>query len=106
MREQDVEFGGEPDRNRVRAAAGAIFCIDMRVQFSNLCPGEFSGELAHHQALELDADVKSVARILPTRRGHHRDAVAAQLNQAFGGELPERVARDSAADAEPLAERI
>ena len=58
------------------------------------------------QPLELDADIEGVARFLPARRCHHRDPVAAQFDQAFRGQLPERVARNGAADAEPFAEQI
>ena len=64
----------------------------MGVQLGDLAFRQLAGELAHHEALELNADVEGVARFLPARRRHHGDAVAAQLDQAFGGELPQRMA--------------
>ena len=94
-----IETASVPPRARSSASTWAFSVGDLRL-------GQLAGELAHHQALELDADVERVARFLPARRRHHRDAVAAQFDQAFGGELPQRVARDGAADAEAFAERI
>ena len=67
---------------------------------------QLARELADDEALELDADVEGIARLLPARRRHHRDPVAAELDEAFGGKLSQRVARNGAADAEPFAQRI
>ena len=106
LAEQNVEFGGEPNRNRIAAAARGIFRIDMRVQLRDLRFCQFARELTHHQALELDPDIKGIAGFLPAWRRHHGDAVAAQFNQALGGELSQRMARDGAADAEPFAQGI
>ncbi|MEY9588261.1 hypothetical protein ABIA06_000552 [Bradyrhizobium yuanmingense] len=106
MGEQNVEFGRESDRHRIRAAAGAILGIDMGVQLGDLRLGQLARELAHDEAFELDADVEGIARLLPARRRHHGDPVAAELDQAFGGELTQRMAGNGAADAETFAERI
>ena len=101
-----MKFGCEPDRHRVRAVARAVLGVDMGVQLGDLALRQFAGELAHHQPFELDPDIEGVAGFLPARRRHHRDPVAAKFDQAFRGQLPQRMARDGAADAEPFAERI
>ena len=94
-----METASTPPRAASSASTWALSVGDLRL-------GQFAGELTHDQALELDPDIERVARFLPARRRHHGDAVAAQFDQAFGGELPQRVPRDGAADAEAFAERI
>ena len=101
-----MEFRREPDRHRVRAVAGAVLGIDMGVQLGDLALGQLAGELAHHQPFELDPDIEGVARFLPARRRHDGDPVAAKLDEAFRGQLSQRMAGDGAADAEPFAKRI
>ena len=94
-----IDTASLPPRAASSASTWALSCGDLRL-------GQFAGELTHHQALEFDPDIEGVARFLPARRRHHGDAVAAQFDQAFGGELPQRMPRDGAADAETFAERI
>ena len=101
-----MEFGGEANGDRIAAAARGILGVDMGVEGGDLRLCQFAGELTHHEALEFDPDIERVARFLPARRRHHGDAVAAQFDQAFGGELPQRMPRDGAADPEAFAERI
>ena len=93
-------------RHRVRAVAGAVLGIDMGVEFGDLALRQLAGELAHHQPFKFDPDIKGVARFLPARRRHDGDPVAAKLDEAFRGQLSQRMAGDGAADAEPFAERI
>ena len=101
-----MKFGGKPDRDRVGAVAGRILGVDMGIQCGDLGLGQFAGQLTNHQTFKLDADVERVARFLPARRRHHGNAVAAQFDQAFGGQLAQRMPRDGAADAETFSKRI
>ena len=78
----------------------------MGIEFGDLALGQLAGELAHHQALELDPDIKGIARFLPAWRRDDGDPVAAKLDEALCGQLPQRMAGDGAADAEPLSKRI
>ena len=104
--EQQVELRGEPDRGRLRAAARPLLTGDMVRERGLLLGAQAAGEPLNHEALQADAHVEGVARLFPARARHHGDAVAAQLDQPLARELNERLARDGAADAEPLAERV
>ena len=59
-----MEFGGEPDRDGIRAAACAVLGIDMGIQLGDLGLGQLARELANDEAFELDADIEGVARLL------------------------------------------
>ena len=104
--EQDVEFRRQPDRHRVRAVAGAVLGVDMGGELGDLALGQLAGELTHHQPFKLDPDIKGIAGFLPAWRRHDGDPVAAKLDETFRGELSQRMPRNGAADAEPLAKRI
>ena len=47
VRYQDVEFGREADRHRIRAAARTILGVDMGVQLGDLRLCQLARELAH-----------------------------------------------------------
>ena len=101
-----MKFRRQPDRHRVRAVAGAVLGVDMGGELGDLALGQLAGELTHHQPFKLDPDIKGIAGFLPAWRRHDGDPVAAKLDEAFRGELSQRMPRDGAADAEAFAKRI
>ena len=94
-----IETASVPSRAPSSASTWAFSVGDLGL-------GQLAGELAHHQAFEFDPDIEGVAGFLPARRRHHRDPVAAEFDEAFRGELSQRMAGNGAADAEAFAKRI
>ncbi len=80
--------------------------LDMRLEARDLAAAELAGDLADDQPFEIHPDVEDVARILPARRHHHRDAVTSQLHKPLGRQLPECIARNGAANAEALTQGV
>ena len=104
--EHDVKLGREPDRQRFVGAAGLLLVVDMGFELFDLLGGQPAGEPRDDQPFEPEPDVEHIAGLVPARRRDRRAAVAAKLDQAFGGELPQHMAHDRAARAEAFADRI
>ena len=101
-----MKFRRQPDRNCIGAVAGAILGIDMGIKRRRSGLRQLAGELANHEAFELDADIEGIARFLPARRRHHGDPIAAKFDKAFRGERDQRMTCDGAAHAKAFAERV
>ena len=104
--QQHVEVRREPDRRGLGATGGLVLRRDMGVELGDLLRAQRAGQMPDHQPLQLDPDVESVARLLESGRRHHRNPVAAQIDQPFAGQLAQRLPCDRATDAEPFAERV
>ena len=101
-----MKLGRESNGQRFVGAAGAFLVVDMGFEPFDLLGSQPAGKARDDQSLEPEPDVEDVAGLVPARGRDRRAAVAAKLDQAFGGELPEHMADDRAARAEAFADRI
>ena len=104
--QQNMEFGREPDRQRLVVAARPLLLVDMGIELLDLLRRQPARQAAHDQRLKSQADVEDVARLVPARRRDRGAVVAPQLDQPFGGELAQDMPHDGAARAKAFANRV
>ena len=101
-----MEFGREPNRQGLVAAARLLLLDDMSLELVDLRARKVASKPLHYQAFETDAYVENISRLIPAWCCDRGSLIAAKFYQAFGGKLTERMAHDRTACPETLTDRI